>query len=114
MKVVKGTCVALDSLAQFRVESEGEGKLVRMTVGLPYLEQEVSSRTKESVAAYNARICLVNTVLGKEAAYTDGGRLPVISDLTIDGRSVSDLLVQQGYLRLRKDSEPSEQLKLLE
>ena len=62
---------------------------MKTTVTLPYLEQEITGRAKESVAAYNARICLVNTVLGREVDYIDGGRHPVLSDLIIDGRSSS-------------------------
>jgi hypothetical protein len=42
----RGCCVSFDSLVQFRVESEGDGKLVRTTVVLPHLEQEVAGRAK--------------------------------------------------------------------
>jgi hypothetical protein len=58
------------------------------------------------VAAYNARISLVNTVIGREVSYVDGSRLPVLSDLTIEGRSLSEELVQHGFARLNKNSDP--------
>lgn len=70
---------------------------------LPYVESDTAARSKESVAAYNARICLVDAVLGKDVSYFDNGKLPAVSDLTVDGRSLIEKLVQRGLFRLRKD-----------
>lgn len=60
-----------------------------VTVALPYVEQEAAGRAKQSIAAYNRKVFLLDTVLAKEVSYTDSGRLPVLSDITVDGRSIT-------------------------
>jgi hypothetical protein len=84
MKLAQNRCIAIESLTTFKVEVEADGKVTKITVTLPFFEPaEQFPKGKESVATYNARIFLINTILTKAVTFDLTGKLPLMSDVFI-------------------------------